>query len=116
MMSILTDEEKDRARARLKHSDRTKSVRLNKVTYDRLKRLSMRSREPRMTMKDIVAYLVDICPRYELLDPPTYEEKDRAVVFVRHIEKHLEKWAHVNQVVCKICGKTLDEIYEEDRA
>ena len=106
----------------VKHADRTKSVRLNKVTYDRLKRLSMRSRDPRMTMKDIVAYLVDLCPRYELLDPPTYEEKDRAVVFVKHIEKH-EKNARTRarlsrhaKVICKICHKTIDEIYEEERA
>ena len=46
----------------------------------------------------------------------TDEEKDRAVVFVRHIEKHLIKWPHLNTVVCKICGKTIGEIYEEDRA
>ena len=105
------------------HADRIKSVRLNKVTYDRLKRLSMRSRDPRMTMKDIVAYLVDVCLRYELLDTPTYYAKDRALIFVRHVQDHLTEGRYKSMifppdavVICKICKKTIDEIYEEARA
>lgn len=32
-------------------------------------------------------------------------------VFVRHIKNHLEKG---QVVICKICGKTVDEIYAEE--
>ena len=47
------------------------------------------------------------------------EEIDRAVVFVRHIEKHLRddvSFSRHAKVICKICDKTIDEIYEEERA
>jgi len=50
---------------------------------------------------------------------PTEEEKDRALVFVAHIEDHLKlifKPEDNAKVICKICGKTIDEIYEEERA
>ena len=39
-------------------------------------------------------------------------------VFVKHIEQHLDeifkKEGKVLAVCCKICGKTIDEIYEEN--
>ena len=47
------------------------------------------------------------------------EEYARAVVFVRHIEKHLIEMGEFTpdaKVICKICDKTIDEIYEEERA
>ena len=39
--------------------------------------------------------------------------------FIKHIEKHLknmtpEQRGH-GKVMCKICGKTIDEIYEEEK-
>ena len=47
------------------------------------------------------------------------EEADKAVKFVRHVKKHLEDYKergiqleHYN-VMCKICLKTIDEIWEE---
>ena len=50
---------------------------------------------------------------------PTEEEIDRALVFVKHIEDHL-KLIFVPEanakVLCKICEKTIDEIYEEECA
>ena len=54
---------------------------------------------------------------------PTEEEKDRALVFVRHIQEHLTEGRYESvlfppdaKVICKICKKTIDEIYEEARA
>jgi len=48
------------------------------------------------------------------------EEKiDRALVFVAHIEKHLKddiSFSRHAKVICKICNKTIDEIYKEERA
>ena len=47
------------------------------------------------------------------------EEIDRALVFVKHIEKHLIEMGEFTpdaKVMCKICNKTIDEIYEEERA
>ena len=43
-----------------------------------------------------------------------HNQKDRidiekAILFVEHIEEHL---APGQKVICKICGKTIDEIYE----
>jgi len=35
-------------------------------------------------------------------------------VFVRHIENHLKDKEISGKVMCKICGKTIDEIYEEE--
>jgi len=40
--------------------------------------------------------------------------ENKATVFVEHIEKHLKELG-LKDVVCKICGKTIDEIYEEER-
>jgi len=36
-------------------------------------------------------------------------------VFVEHIEKHLEEMKIPGKVMCKICGKDIDEIYEEEK-
>lgn len=36
----------------------------------------------------------------------------KAIVFVEHIERHLKGY-HGAKVMCKICDKTIDEIYEE---
>ena len=38
---------------------------------------------------------------------------NKALAFVEHIEKHLRELEIESKVVCKICGKTIDEIYEE---
>jgi hypothetical protein len=54
----------------------------------------------------------------------TEEEKDRALVFVKHIENHFSDPRLVRafgfnsetEVMCKICNKTLAQIYEETRA
>jgi len=35
-------------------------------------------------------------------------------IFVRHIENHLKEMDISGKVMCKICGKTIDEIYEEE--
>lgn len=40
----------------------------------------------------------------------------KCVNFVNHIRRHLKKMgitSHDGKVICKICGKTIDEIYEE---
>ena len=47
------------------------------------------------------------------------EEKEelkirKAVLFVEHIESHLGSLNKTN-VICKICGKTIDEIYNEEK-
>ena len=42
-----------------------------------------------------------------------YEEPSS--VFVKHIENHLRELKISDKVACKICGKTIDEIYEEER-
>lgn len=55
------------------------------------------------------------------------EETRKAVVFVKHIEDHLQKIfppkrrergteyrIYPPKVVCKICNKTIDEIFEEE--
>ena len=38
------------------------------------------------------------------------DEKEKALVFVRHIEHHLRKEGIDGKVICKICGKNIDEI------
>jgi len=38
--------------------------------------------------------------------------REKAEVFVKHIENHLKKENPEWEVICKICGKTIDEIYE----
>ena len=39
--------------------------------------------------------------------------EERSSVFVKHIENHL-KPQYGEEVVCKICGKTIDEIFEQE--
>jgi hypothetical protein len=50
------------------------------------------------TLKEKVEYVLD--------------KRIKARVFVEHIEQHLKEM-NLDQVVCKICGKNIDEIYEE---
>ena len=38
----------------------------------------------------------------------------KARVFVRHIEKHLKQKGINGKVCCKICGKNIDQIFEEE--
>lgn len=38
---------------------------------------------------------------------------EKCVAFVRHIEDHLVKMGKEN-VICKICGKTIDEIWNAE--
>lgn len=38
-------------------------------------------------------------------------DTEKAIAFVKHIENHLKP---EEKVVCKICGKAIDEIYEEE--
>ena len=46
------------------------------------------------------------------------KEKDRAEIFVKHIEDHLKKMSPEERghgkVMCKICGKTIDDIVREE--
>jgi len=49
-----------------------------------------------------------------------YNQQDRidtekALAFVNHIENHLRDLKIEGKVICKICGKTIDEIYAEDK-
>jgi len=42
--------------------------------------------------------------------------KNKGTVFVEHIQKHLKEMFPENadvKVICKICGKSVEEIYEE---
>jgi len=44
------------------------------------------------------------------------EKKHKALIFVEHIEAHLTeifKPKDNAKVMCKICGKTIDEIFKE---
>ena len=36
-------------------------------------------------------------------------------IFVRHIENHLKDMKIKGKVICKICGKDIDEIYKEEK-
>ena len=40
-------------------------------------------------------------------------EEEKALIFVQHIKAHFEKEHPDWKVCCKICGKNIDEIYEE---
>ena len=40
-------------------------------------------------------------------------EIDKAFLFVKHIERHLAIINPTAKVCCKICNKTIDEIYLE---
>ena len=42
------------------------------------------------------------------------EELERAIVFVEHIKKHIKEKGLEGPVQCKICGKSISEIYKED--
>ena len=55
----------------------------------------------------------------KLADGREYKAKytlheERPSVFVKHIENHLREHKINGQVLCKICGKTIDEIYKEE--
>lgn len=44
-------------------------------------------------------------------------ERDRALKFIEHIEKHLiemDEFTPDAKVICKICNKTIDQIWEEE--
>ena len=41
------------------------------------------------------------------------QDRDKAEIFVKHIETHLRK-AGMEGVICKMCGKTIDEIVKEE--
>jgi len=43
------------------------------------------------------------------------DDKDKATTFMNHIEDHLNgmKELQYKKVMCKICNKTIDEIYDE---
>jgi hypothetical protein len=43
-------------------------------------------------------------------------KRDKALLFVEHIERHLKKMEDSQdlKVICKICGKTIDQIAEEE--
>jgi hypothetical protein len=48
-------------------------------------------------------------------------KRDKALLFVEHIERHLETGNGLHhklygnpKVICKICGKTIDQIAEEE--
>jgi len=47
------------------------------------------------------------------------EESHRAVIFVRHIQRHLDEnpelFGKDAKVICKICRMTIDEIYEKEK-
>jgi hypothetical protein len=43
-------------------------------------------------------------------------EKIKGTIFIAHIEKHLkQRDIQPQTVICMICGKTVEEIYEENR-
>lgn len=44
------------------------------------------------------------------------DKKEKALIFIEHVEKHLEDiFGKDNaKVICKICGKNIDEIVEEE--
>ena len=61
--------------------------------------------------------------RHKRINLHTDEEIDRALIFVRHVQDHLTEGRYKSMifppdavVICKICKKTIDEIYEEARA
>lgn len=39
----------------------------------------------------------------------------KALLFVEHIEQHLKDKKIKGKVICKICNKTIDDIYKEAR-
>ena len=41
------------------------------------------------------------------------KKAERCLIFVEHIEKHLKE-AGLENVICKICGKTMHEIVKEE--
>ena len=40
------------------------------------------------------------------------KDTEKAIIYVQHIENHLKDTGRF--VMCKVCGKTIDEIYEEE--
>jgi len=45
-----------------------------------------------------------------------YYRMKKALVFIEHVEEHLKSMFKPEdnaRVMCKICGKTIDEIYKE---
>ncbi len=45
------------------------------------------------------------------------DNRDKPNIFVEHIEKHLEQMGLPDEcVMCKICNKTIDEIYDEEQS
>lgn len=47
-----------------------------------------------------------------------YQERDKAEIFVKHIENHISEMTPEQRgdgrVICKICNKTIDEIVKEE--
>lgn len=57
---------------------------------------------------------------YALVEMEKDKKKVKALIFVEHIEKHLKYIREtpdspIPKVICKICGKTIDEIYAEEQ-
>lgn len=42
-------------------------------------------------------------------------ENEKAIIFVRHIKRHLIQMELENKIRCKICDKDIDKIYEEEK-
>lgn len=53
-----------------------------------------------------------------LFPNPKTEKEKKALAFVNHVEKHLKQMSNQEKrhgkVMCKICMKDIDEIYEEE--
>jgi len=65
-----------------------------------------------MNSKAFVKFVKYEVSNERLLDFITKPDKTR--IFVNHMENHLLD-LNLKGVVCKICGKTIDEIYEEEK-
>jgi len=42
------------------------------------------------------------------------KQNQKYLIFVKHIEEHLKNLKIKGKVLCKICGKDIDQIYKED--
>jgi hypothetical protein len=62
----------------------------------------------------VVEMLGDVAYDLSKIDAAKEPAKDsKECAFVRHIENHLKDMEGDLKVACKICNKTIDEIYEE---
>ena len=78
--------------------------------------LDMQAAERTKLFDEQIAYYKKIISHLEKVEEKINDksiEADKAVMFVKHIKDHIIEMEIGGEVICAICEKTIDEIYDE---